>query len=134
VPARSAGMLDAMALGAVLARLQPLPLLLARAGRLHEQKLGPGPPHRLDHQVALLLDLEGAVDHHGDAGREQLLGAGQLVVTRVPAGARAMEVLRGMQRRGEHLAVVEDEIGRTSGIVSLEDLLEELVGEIRSED
>jgi CBS domain containing-hemolysin-like protein len=55
-------------------------------------------------------------------------------ITRVPAGARAMEVLRGMQRRGEHLAVVEDETGRTSGIVSLEDLLEELVGEIRSED
>lgn len=55
-------------------------------------------------------------------------------ITRVPAAARAMEVLRGMQRRGEHLAVVEDEAGKTSGIVSLEDLLEELVGEIRSED
>jgi CBS domain containing-hemolysin-like protein len=54
-------------------------------------------------------------------------------ISRVPVGARAMEVLRQLQHRGEHLAVVEDDSGRTTGIVSLEDLLEELIGEIRSE-
>jgi CBS domain containing-hemolysin-like protein len=52
---------------------------------------------------------------------------------RVAETTRAMDVLRQMQRRGEHIAVVEDAGGRVSGIVSLEDLLEELVGEIRSE-
>jgi len=52
---------------------------------------------------------------------------------RVAATDRAMEVLRGMQRRGEHLAVVENAEHGVTGIVSLEDLLEELVGEIRSE-
>ncbi|MBM3322470.1 CBS domain-containing protein, partial [candidate division WOR-3 bacterium] len=52
---------------------------------------------------------------------------------RVADCARAMDVMRQMQRRGEHIAVVEDETGRVTGIVSLEDLLEELVGEIRSE-
>ncbi len=52
---------------------------------------------------------------------------------RVSEDARAMDVMRQMQRRGEHIAVVEDETGRVAGIVSLEDLLEELVGEIRSE-
>jgi putative hemolysin len=44
-----------------------------------------------------------------------------------------MDVLRQMQRRGQHLAMVVDEADKVTGIVSLEDLLEELVGEIRSE-
>jgi putative hemolysin len=55
-------------------------------------------------------------------------------IPRVNESDRAMEVLRLMQRRGEHLAVVEDSNHQVIGIVSLEDLLEELVGEIRSED
>jgi len=54
-------------------------------------------------------------------------------ISRVSRDARALAVLRQMQRRGEHLAVVEDAEHRVTGIVSLEDLLEELVGEIRSE-
>lgn len=52
----------------------------------------------------------------------------------VPENTRAMEVLRKMQRRGEHLTVVVNHTGRTTGILTLEDLIEELVGEIRSED
>ena len=54
-------------------------------------------------------------------------------IPRVAEGDRTMEVLRLMQRHGQHLAVVEDSDHRVTGIVSLEDLLEELVGEIRSE-
>jgi CBS domain containing-hemolysin-like protein len=54
-------------------------------------------------------------------------------IQRVSEGDRAMEVLRRMQHYGEHLAVVEDSRHQVTGIVSLEDLLEELVGEIRSE-
>jgi putative hemolysin len=54
-------------------------------------------------------------------------------ISRFPGSSRAIEVLRQLQRRGEHLAVVTDESGATTGIVSLEDLIEELVGEIRSE-
>jgi CBS domain containing-hemolysin-like protein len=54
-------------------------------------------------------------------------------ISRVSRDARALAVLRQMQRRGEHLAVVVDEADKVTGIVSLEDLLEELVGEIRSE-
>jgi len=54
-------------------------------------------------------------------------------IPRVNEGDRAMEVLRLMQRHGEHLAVVENADHHVTGIVSLEDLVEELVGEIRSE-
>jgi CBS domain containing-hemolysin-like protein len=54
-------------------------------------------------------------------------------IPRVSGDDRAMEVLRQMQRRGQHLAVVENTDHQVTGIVSLEDLIEELVGEIRSE-
>jgi putative hemolysin len=43
------------------------------------------------------------------------------------------KLLREMRARREHLAVVVDEIGDVSGIVTLEDVLEEIVGDIRDE-
>jgi len=51
----------------------------------------------------------------------------------VPAGARAVRVLRDMQLRRTQIAVVVDEHGGMAGIVTLEDLVEELVGEIVGE-
>ncbi|MBI3178621.1 MAG: HlyC/CorC family transporter [Deltaproteobacteria bacterium] len=51
----------------------------------------------------------------------------------VPASARAVDVLRNLQERHTHLAIVVDEHGGLAGIVTLEDLMEELVGEIFSE-
>jgi CBS domain containing-hemolysin-like protein len=42
-------------------------------------------------------------------------------------------LLREMRSRRQHLAIVVDEFGNLSGIVTLEDVLEEIVGEIRDE-
>ena len=46
---------------------------------------------------------------------------------------RADALLREFQAKKLHLAIVVDEYGGTAGLVTLEDLLEELVGEIRDE-
>jgi CBS domain containing-hemolysin-like protein len=51
----------------------------------------------------------------------------------VPETQSLLEVLRSMQRTQTPIAVVVDEYGGTSGIVTMEDLLEEIVGEIRDE-
>lgn len=52
----------------------------------------------------------------------------------MPEQRPAGDVLLDMQRERQHLAVVVDEFGGTAGIVTLEDLLEALVGEIADED
>ncbi|HPL63685.1 MAG TPA: hemolysin family protein [Syntrophales bacterium] len=51
----------------------------------------------------------------------------------VPETKRASELLIEMQKRGEQMAVVVDEYGGAVGIVTVEDLLEEVVGEIEDE-
>ncbi|HET9481561.1 MAG TPA: hemolysin family protein [Candidatus Polarisedimenticolia bacterium] len=51
----------------------------------------------------------------------------------VPETKLVSELLKEMQARRVHLAVVVDEYGGTAGVVTLEDLLEELVGEIQEE-
>ncbi len=53
---------------------------------------------------------------------------------KVPEGTRALDLLREMQRRRTQMAVVVDDNGGLSGLVTTEDLIEELVGDIMSED
>src|SRR3954465_10790223 len=67
----------------------------------------------------------------GEAGRE----VRSLVrpLARVAESTRGDEVLREMRRERRHLALVLDEHGTVVGLISLEDVLEEIVGEIEDE-
>lgn len=49
----------------------------------------------------------------------------------IPETKLISEVLKEMQQRGERLAVVTDEYGGTEGLITVEDILEEIVGEIK---
>lgn len=51
----------------------------------------------------------------------------------VPESIKIDELLRDMQGRRTHMAIIIDEHGGVSGLVTIEDLLEEIVGEIRDE-
>ena len=73
----------------------------------------------------LLLD----VADHGGKSVEELMRSAYLVPESLDAG----DLLQDMQRKKIHLAVVMDEYGSFAGVITVEDLLEEIVGNIYDE-
>lgn len=51
----------------------------------------------------------------------------------VPDSRKISELLRDMQKRKYHMAIVLDEFGGTAGIITMEDVIEEIVGDIQDE-
>jgi CBS domain containing-hemolysin-like protein len=84
-------------------------------------------------------DLRGVVyaeDVLHRIGTEEMTGAVASVMREpyaVPETKRAAELLAEMQARRVHFAIAVDEYGSSAGLVTLEDILEELVGEIADE-
>jgi putative hemolysin len=54
-------------------------------------------------------------------------------IPHVPETKPGSDVLREMQRDGSHMVIVVDEYGNTAGLATMEDLVEEILGEIRDE-
>jgi len=65
--------------------------------------------------------------------RQHTVGELMRPVVFVPESKRVSALLREMQTEGQHMAIVIDEYGGTAGVVTIEDLVEEIVGEIRDE-
>jgi CBS domain containing-hemolysin-like protein len=65
--------------------------------------------------------------------RTQAVASIQRPAAFVPETKRAYELLREMQREKQHMRIVIDEYGGVAGLVTIEDLLEQIVGEIRDE-
>ena len=86
----------------------------------------------LDHVVGFFhaKDLLKVKDHERDRPLAQRLIRQMLVV---PESRQLHPLLLDMRRQRRHFALVIEEHGGTAGVVTLEDLLEELVGEIRDE-
>jgi CBS domain containing-hemolysin-like protein len=65
--------------------------------------------------------------------RSRTVAAIQRPAAFVPETKKVNELLREMQREKQHMRIVIDEYGGVAGLVTIEDLLEELVGAIRDE-
>ncbi|HWE01169.1 MAG TPA: hemolysin family protein [Tepidisphaeraceae bacterium] len=84
------------------------------------------------HAIAIADGLPGSAIH--------VIGSGEIDLRKirrdilfVPELTPVLKVLRQFQTSHVHMAVVVDEFGATSGVVTLEDVLEEIVGEIEDE-
>ena len=80
--------------------------------------------------IVFVKDL---IQRSGEEGARKSIGDLVRPVAFVPETKRVPELLKEFQRKQVQLAIVVDEYGGTAGLVTLEDLLEEIVGEIRDE-
>jgi CBS domain containing-hemolysin-like protein len=79
--------------------------------------------------IAYLKDLVRAQHDAPDSVLSQVMRPAVFV----PDSKRADELLKEMQAARNHMAIVVDEYGGTAGVVTIEDILEEIVGEITDE-
>jgi CBS domain containing-hemolysin-like protein len=83
--------------------------------------------------IAGIVYVKDAMRVEREGGGDRHVGELAHVALFVPETKRVAELLTEMQVQRTHMAIVVDEYGGTAGLVTLEDLLEELVGEIADE-
>ena len=83
--------------------------------------------------IAYLKDIVAWIHEHPDAEDAERVEKVMRPATYVPDSKPVDELLRQMQVQRIHVAIVIDEYGGTAGLVTIEDILEEIVGEIADE-
>jgi len=108
----------------------PLAEMMRRVEELHYSRL-PVYKNDLDEVVGILntKDLLPYIGDNSDFDWHTLLRQ----VYFVPQNKLIDDLLKEFQQKRTHIAVVVDEFGGTSGIVTLEDILEEIIGDIKDE-
>src|SRR6266550_939376 len=83
--------------------------------------------------VVGFVHIRDLLDPDVPGGRAATVGDLCREVKQLPGTKKVLAALSEMRREGHHLAIVVDEYGGTDGIVTLEDLIEEVIGDIRDE-
>jgi CBS domain containing-hemolysin-like protein len=83
--------------------------------------------------IAYLKDIVAWIHEHPDDGESERVEKVMRPATYVPDSKPVDELLRQMQLQRTHVAIVIDEYGGTAGLATIEDILEEIVGEIADE-
>lgn len=83
--------------------------------------------------IAYVKDLAKRTHEYRESEQNELVSDHLRPATFIPETKTAAELLKEMQRDQIHLAIVVDEYGGTAGLITIEDLLEEIVGEIADE-
>lgn len=83
--------------------------------------------------IVYLKDISRRIFENAEAERNETVESLMRQVVFVPDSKPVDELLRDMQAARVHLAVVIDEYGGTAGLITIEDILEEIVGEIVDE-
>lgn len=83
--------------------------------------------------IAYVKDLAKRTLEYRESEQTELVSDHVRPATFIPETKTAAELLKEMQRDQIHLAIVVDEYGGTAGLITIEDLLEEIVGEIADE-
>jgi CBS domain containing-hemolysin-like protein len=105
--------------------------LALRSGYSRIPVIGEGPDDVVG--VFYLKDVVRRIFEHRDAESHERIDSRMRAATFVPDSMLVDDLLRDLQSRRVHLAIAIDEYGGTAGLVTIEDVLEEIVGEITDE-
>ncbi|MEC5179357.1 hemolysin family protein [Arthrobacter sp. CG_A4] len=105
--------------------------LFLRSGYSRIPVIGENTDHILG--IVYLKDVAAVIHNLGPGEEPPLVDELAREVRYVPDSKPVSELLRELQKESTHVAIVIDEYGGTAGLVTLEDLIEEIVGEIVDE-